>query len=101
MPSRLELHSLLCEILSSKNVYFQPPESIKMSYPAIVYSLNDVSVKYANNEPYTIRRSYLLTLIDPNPDSQLVDAIIKLPLCTFDRHFKRDNLNHYCFKIYH
>ena len=37
MKTRYELHEFLCEILGSRNVYFQPPESVKMKYPAIVY----------------------------------------------------------------
>ena len=44
---RILFHKLLCEILSCPiegeqcRCYFQPPESIKMNYPAIVYSLDD------------------------------------------------------------
>ena len=34
---RNDLQKLLVEVLGSKNVYFQPPESVKMKYPAIVY----------------------------------------------------------------
>ena len=45
---RILFHKLLCEILSCPiegeqcRCYFQPPESIKMNYPAIVYSLDDI-----------------------------------------------------------
>lgn len=45
---RIKFHGLLCEILSCPiegercRCYFQPPESVKMSYPAIVYSLDDI-----------------------------------------------------------
>lgn len=38
MASRLDLQTFLEELLESKNVYFQPPESVKMKYPAIVYA---------------------------------------------------------------
>ena len=31
--SRLALQSLLEELLGSKNVYYQPPENLKMVYP--------------------------------------------------------------------
>ena len=34
MASRLELQSKFEELLGSRNVYYQPPESIKMSYTA-------------------------------------------------------------------
>ena len=42
MASRLDLQTFLEELLESKNVYFQPPESVKMKYPAIVYALDDI-----------------------------------------------------------
>ena len=29
MAERLKLHQELCELIGSKNVYFDPPESIK------------------------------------------------------------------------
>ena len=57
---RLAFHNLLCEILSCPiegeqcRCYFQPPESIKMNYPAIVYSLDDVDKTYANDGVYLL-----------------------------------------------
>lgn len=44
MASRLNLQTFLEEILESRNVYFQPPESVKMKYPAIVYALDDIEM---------------------------------------------------------
>ena len=55
---RIKFHGLLCEILSCPiegercRCYFQPPESVKMSYPAIVYSLDDIDKTYANDGVY-------------------------------------------------
>ena len=49
MTSRLELQAKLEELLGSEQVYYQPPESIKMSYPAIVYSKSRIETKKANN----------------------------------------------------
>ena len=65
---RLELHEILCTILGSRNVYFQPPESIKMNYPAIVYGLDDIDNQYANDGVYLSHRRYSVTVIDKNPD---------------------------------
>ena len=49
MPDRrLELHEILCGILNTRNAYFQPPESVKMNYPAIVYALSNIKSLYAN-----------------------------------------------------
>ena len=49
MSRRTELQTLLEEILGSKNVYFQPPDTVSMKYPAIVYSLNRIDKKAAND----------------------------------------------------
>lgn len=100
MRTRTDLHKLLCEILGSNNVYFQPPESIRMQYPAIVYSRDDISNEHADNNVYMQSRLYNVIVIDPDPDSEIVDRISKLPLCIFDRHYAADNLNHDSFSLY-
>ena len=38
MKTRLELQNKLEELLGFRHVYYQPPESVKMEYPAIRYS---------------------------------------------------------------
>jgi hypothetical protein len=100
MASRLELHEVLCEILGSRNVYFQPPESVKMQYPAIVYSRRSIDNIHANNSVYMQNNSYELTLIHRDPDNDIVEKLSKLPTCKFDRHFVSDNLNHYTYTLY-
>lgn len=99
MDRRLELHEILCNLLGTRNVYYQPPESVKMKYPAIVYSRDDIVNTPANNSVYKQDRKYQLTVIDPDPDSEIVSKVSLLPMCIFDRHFKSDNLNHDVFTI--
>lgn len=101
MGTRLELHEVLCNIIGSRNVYYQPPESIKMNYPAIVYSRNDISNKHGDDIPYMQSVSYQVTVIDKDPDSTIVNDIVKLPYCRFNRHFTSDNLNHDVFTLYY
>lgn len=101
MSNRLELHELLCATLGTRNVYFQPPETTKMTYPAIVYSRNNIDNRFADDLVYKQSFSYTLTVIDKNPDSEIVMKISKLPRCRFDRHFTSDNLNHDTFTIYY
>lgn len=101
MGTRLELHEVLCNIIGSRNVYYQPPESIKMNYPAIVYSRNDISKKHGDDIPYMQSVSYQVTVIDKDPDSTIVSDIAKLPYCRFNRHFTSDNLNHDVFTLYY
>lgn len=100
IDGRLGLHEILCEALGSRNVYFQPPENLKMKYPAIVYSRDDFDDSHANNSAYIQKTGYMVTLIDRDPDSGTLDAIRALPHCRFDRHYTADNLNHDVFTIY-
>ena len=58
MASRLNLQTFLEKILESRNVYFQPPESVKMKYPAIVYALDDIENVHADNGVYSSHRHY-------------------------------------------
>ena len=98
--NRYELHALLETILGSKNVYYQPPEGFKMKYPAIVYNRTRIKNWHADDGVYRQGHAYLITVIDRNPDSQTVEAISRLPLCQYDRHFVADNLNHDTFTLY-
>ena len=101
MTSRLNLQTELETILGSRNVYYQPPESVKMKYPAIVYSRKNIDNMFADDTVYTQNHSYELTVIDPNPDSEIVMKVSKLPACTFDRHDTADNLNHDFVRLYY
>ena len=100
MNNRLELQTRLEDILGSRNCYFQPPASVQMKYPAIVYSLSTIVKLHANDDMYKPLKAYMVTLIDKNPDSPFVDEILKLPYCRFDRFYASDNLNHWVFTLY-
>ena len=102
MSNRADLQSKLeNEIMGSENVYFQPPATVKMNYPAIVYNLSKIDNTFANNLSYKRARAYQVILIDKNPDSEYVDKILSLPMCSFDRHYKSDNMNHFVFTLYY
>ena len=100
MNRRLELHALLVNTLGSRNVYFQPPESVKLNYPCIIYSRANDDAKYADNRLYLHKKKYQVKVIDKNPDSEIPDRVRQLPLCRFDRHYSADNLNHDVYTLY-
>ena len=100
MANRLNLQTLLEEIMGNRNVYFQPPESLKLNYPAIVYERNNINNTFADNIVYKQDWQYAITVIDSNPDSEIVKKVSMLPGVRFSRHFKSDNLNHDVFLIY-
>ncbi len=99
--TRIELQALLEEILGSRNVYFQPPESLKLKYPCIIYPLNKVAIARADNKPYIKNKMYMVTVIDKDPESEICDRMEELPLCTFDRRYAADNLTHTGYTLYY
>ena len=101
MANRLDLQTELEELLGSRNVYFQPPASVRINYPAIVYTRSDIDNTFADDSVYMQSHFYEVTVIDEDPDSKIVEAISKLPTCRFSRHFTSENLNHDTFIIYY
>lgn len=100
MGSRLELQAKLEEALGSKNVYYQPPESMKLSYPAIVYGLSGMSRKHADDKEYIRRLRYEITVIDKRPFNPAIDKILKFPHSYYDCPYKADNLYHDTISLY-
>lgn len=102
MASRLELQRKLENILGSKNVYFQPPENLKMRYPCFVYEPYVGYEPYANNKTYLNLPGYLLTIIDADPESVLKNEVKdSFQYCRWNRRFVSDNLNHDVYIIYY
>lgn len=100
MASRLDLHGELLKILP--NVYYQPPESFKISYPCIIYNRSHIKHEFADNKIYNSGTSYTLTLIDKDPDSVYIDKILgAFSMISFDRHFTADHLNHDTFTLFY
>lgn len=102
MAERLTLHEELCELLGSRNVYFQTPESVKMSYDAIRYQLGGKDIIRANNHIYRKVNRYEGVIITRNPDTTLPDELIEhFEMCSLGRPYTADNLNHYPFTLYY
>lgn len=102
MADRLSLQIDFETILGSKNVYFQPPESVKLKYPCIVYSLSGVNKQNANDHMYKSINEYEVTVIDPDPESRIHhDILAYFPMCRFDRPFVSENLYHNILTLYY
>lgn len=101
MSNRLDLQTKFEEILGSRNVYFQPPASLLMRYPAIRYNLKDFRTKSANNSStYMTSTGYECVLIMKEPDTEYLQQIFKIPYCKFGRYYAAEGLHHYTFTIY-
>ena len=100
MAPRLQLQSLLEDILGSRNVYFQPPANVQMQYPCIIYERDSADTKFADDIPYRYTKRYQVTVVDRDPDSQIPDRIAALPLCSYSRFFTADDLNHDVYNLF-
>ncbi len=102
MSRREQLDKILRAILESGNVYFQPPESVKMKYPCIRYELSDIANRHADNKNYNLVDRYTIQYINKDPDDATKRYILEtFEMCSFDRFYTADNLNHYVFTLYY
>lgn len=84
------------------NVYFQPPSTIQMTYPCIVYAKSGKRRDYSNNKMYKVNQEYQIMLIEKNPDSKIADNMeIHFQYCTIDQYYTVDNLNHTTLSLYY
>ena len=95
------IQEMLTELIGNRNVYFQPPASVKMHYPAIRYSREDIENTIADNKVYLQSHVYQITVIDEEPDSEIVKKVSQLPTARFEQHFTKDNLNHDVFILHY
>lgn len=105
MGSRLELQDLLenlmFELTGEKNVYRNPPSNTSMHYPAIKYEPYKIDALHANNGLYKATTGYSLTVINRLPSDDIVTKLLSLPMCSFDRNYTSDGLNHDVLKLYY
>ena len=98
---RLLLQSELETLMGNKHVYYDPPENLKMEYPAIRYSKSKIDTRHANDKIYKKMTRYELIVISRKPDSEIIDALLELPYSSFDRHYISNNLHHDVLTLYY
>lgn len=99
---RAILRDALGQLSGHENIYFQPPDSVKMKYDCIRYSENTMNVKRADNKAYLVQSEYRVVFITRNPDSPVPRMIQEqFRYCSPDRAYTADNLHHYTFTIFY
>lgn len=98
---RHELHNILKEVMDGNMVVFEPPESVKLVYPCLIYHRDHIDIRNASDRPYKTKRSYRVTIIDRDPDSIFPDRLIEnFDMIKYNQHYEYDNLSHDVFTIY-
>lgn len=101
MGTREDLQNELETLLGAKHVYYQPPASVKMEYPAIRYSKTKPKITRANDAIYSLANHYEIIVIDKKPDNPVINKLLELPYCSYDRVYKADNLYHDVLTLYY
>lgn len=120
MGTREDLHQQLVAILGRENVYFQPPESLKLEYPCIIYEIGGNQSPHADNRSWQRFWFYNVTYITRDVHEEIplthwdpfnfsIDSIREtvlnrladLPYCSMGTPYVSDNLYHYPFTLYY
>lgn len=96
---RAKLSVILHDILGSDEVHFEPPESIKMKYPAIVYSRAKIQTHKADNIKYHVFDRYEVTYIHKTSEDEVLERLLDLEYASHDRIYKTNDLYHDVFTI--
>lgn len=98
---RYELQTRLENILGSDNVYYNPPQNIRLSYPCIVYSMSRKNISRADNVLYKVVTGYDITFMHINPDDSIDAKLLgSFSNSSFNRSFILDNIYHDVYLIY-
>ena len=99
--NRVKLHHMLEDILGSKNVYYDPPESFKLKYPCIVYYLDGFNDLPADNQTYIRMRRYNMTYITTDSEDPIAEKLADIRYCTLSRPFAVSDLFHFAYVLYY
>lgn len=72
-----------------------------MKYPCIVYGLDNVYTRHADNTSYMNKRLYQITCIGKDPDTDIPEKVLELEMSSYERRFKSDNLIHDVIRLYY
>lgn len=91
---------MLQQAVPNDRVYFQPPENLKIVYPAVVFHLSKIDFDHASDVPYKGAKEYSVILITKDPEPDVIDEILKIPYSSLDTTYISDGMNHFVFTVY-
>lgn len=97
--AKLPIQDYLENLANTQNVYFEPPESFKMIYPCIRFSLDGFDNTLANDDIFIQKRVYEIVVIDRHVKSDIVDRLSSTLGFRFIRKYTAENLHHTIFRL--
>lgn len=99
LSTRIELQRYLERVLGSKNVYFEPPETLKMRYPCIVYNLSRMNPTNADNLSYRVSQEYDIQYITREPEVDIPMRLAYTKRFRAGQHFVADGMHHFNYSV--
>ena len=102
MEKELTLDDEFMAILGTGNVYFQPPESLRLQYPCIVYFKLGFKTQQADNKNYVVTQKYDVIVIYDDPDEDISKRMLEhFQKISFNTSYTADNLYHDKLTLYY
>lgn len=99
--SQKDLDDILLELLGEGvHRYFQPPPSLQIKYPCVVYEISSGNSQYADNHLYIYENRYTLTYLTRHANDSNNEKIQTLQKCRFDRRYCSNGLYHNVYDLY-
>lgn len=101
MGKRSDLHEKLRAYYGTQ-IFFQPPETVKLRYPCLLYHLDSYDLQFADNKSYISKARYKMRYITKDPDDEKIQGVLnEFEMIKMDNFFTADNLNHYDYTLYY
>ena len=101
MKTRLEVQTMLENILGSSNVYFQAPPNTGMKYPCIVYRFSNFNNMNADNKPYVMTGRWEIHHMYKSIKNDIkMTMLFAAPYVPFDRRILTDGVYNDYYTIY-
>jgi len=98
---RNDMQTYLTNLIPERvRVYFQPPASVQLTYPCLIFKRKPSRVSRADNKAYRVNDLYEVTVLTLDVDEPLFDILVTTPKTTHTKTYTRDRVYHHVFDIY-
>lgn len=102
MDDRLKLQLILESIDPKAKVYYQPPSSLSIVYPCMIYKDAPSHINRASDGLYRYVRCYELSYISKSPNMEISKEILsRFNYSKMNSSYVSDGLIHSIFTIYY
>lgn len=100
MATRLDLQNELEEMLGSRNVYYRPPETLKINIPGIVYTPIRKGTIHADDTRYLGIPNYKVVVMSKTPDHPVIEKLLDRRWCIHETTYMTNGLYHDVFTLF-